>query len=184
MFQQNFTYETTFTDEYMFSYINGLTLPYAIVGIKTEKNKYVTINTERDLTLTEKQDLNALIQNYSDFSEYVVNSEIIALAEVWGKNMVSEFKNRNIARKNAGTMARQELDDIIREIHDSFVYINMKEGSLDTLHGLLWGFPEQTIGEGENAVVWPARAPFNFVKVWQEDVDWIKAELNTFLASL
>ena len=83
-------------------------------------------------------------------------------------------------RKNSGAMARQELKEIMQEIHNSFVFMSMLEGSLDTLHGILNGFPEQTIGD----TTWAAEAPYNFVKTWPEDITWLKTELDTFLGSL
>lgn len=185
MFTYDFTYASTFTDDFFFAYVSTLEVPYEIVGIKAKDHKYVEITTDRELTGTEQTELNDLIQNYSDFNKRVIDENTLAMCKAWGRSMIDEFELKNMQRKDNGLLARQELADIMAEIHDSFVFICMLEGSLDTLHGILNGYPEQTLSyEDGTTKTWAARAPFSFQHTWQEDLDWIKSELNLFLSTL
>lgn len=180
MEEYNFTYASFFTDDYIHSYLIKLSFDYTIIGIKLKDHKYITIKTDRELTDSERSLLNDDIQKYSDYNQDVIDENILSKCKIWGRSLIDEFELRNMRRKDMGLMARVELDDIMKEAHDSFVFICLLEGSLDSLHGKLYGYPEQTIGD----VVWPPRAAFSFEKVWQEDIDWIKQELNIFLDSL
>ena len=174
--------ESTSTD-FFFRYIFGLELPYKITDVDLKLKdgiNYITILTDRELSLSEQSDLNQKIQEYSDFNQTVINEEILSKCKIFGRRIIDEFELKNMIRKDTGLMARQELDDIMEETHDKFIFICLLEGSLDSLHGKLYGYPEQEV----NGVVWPARSPLTFDKIWQEDIDWIKSELNTFLASL
>ncbi len=179
----DFTRTESTTTDFFFRYMFGLNIPYSITNIDLKLKdgmNYITIITDRDLTLSEKSDLNQKIQEYSDFNQSVINEEILDKCKIFGRRLITEFELKNMIRKDTGIMARQELDDIMTETHDKFIFICLLEGSLDSLHGKLYGYPEQTV----NDIVWPAREAITFDSIWQEDIDWIKSELNLFLSSL
>ena len=180
MFSYNFTYATTFNIDFFYRYMFDLVLNYTITNLDQRDMKYVTVYTDRELTATEQTELNNYIQNYSDFNQTIINESILEKCKAWGKTMMLEFELKNMVRKDSSIMARQELKEVMKEIHNSFVFMSMLEGSLDTLHGILNGYPEQTI----NSVVWAAEAPYSFTYTWTEDIDWLKSELNNFLATL
>ena len=180
MFNYNFTYATTFNIDYFYSYMFSLELAYTITDLDQRDMKYVNVYTDRELTLSEQEELNNYIQNYSDFNQDVIDEEKLSRCKIWGRSTIDEFELRNMRRKDLGTMGRQELSDIMAEIHDSFVFICMLEGSLDTLSGILYGYPEETIGDK----TWSEKPPVTFVHVWQEDIDWLKNELVTFVSTL
>ena len=180
MASYNFTCSEVVTDDFFFAYMNEQELPYEIIGMALKEHLRLTVDIDRDLTATELTELNNIVTTYSDFNQTVINESILEKCKAWGKDMMLEFELKNMNRKNGGAMARQELKEIMKEIHNSFVFMSMLEGSLDTLHGILNGFPEQTVG----TTVWPAEAPYSFVYTWPEDIEWLKSELNIFLASL
>ena len=179
----NFTKDYAVTVEFFNAYMSKKKEEFHLDGIGTQitienGRSDIVIVTLQDLTPTEFSNLNDYILNYSDFDQGVVDMATMEAAKAWGRKMINEFELKNMNRKAIGTMGRIEPLDILAEAHDSYVFITMLEGSLGTLHGILNGFPEEVVGE--NTI--PAKAPFNFVTVWQEDIDWIKAELNLFLA--
>ena len=179
----NFTRTETTTIDYFYAYMFDLELPYSITNLdlsNRDGTSYIHIVADRELTLTEQSALNQKIQEYSDFSQSVINENILDLCKKWGRDTINRFELRNMRRKDAGDMARRELDHIISETHDTGVFICLLEGSLDSLHGKLHGYPEQVV----NGVTWAAEAPKTFTYVWEEDITWLKAELNTFLGSL
>ena len=173
----NFTYATTFNPEYLTPYLN---VKEFITDIKTRDNKYITISTTESLTETELSNLNTYIQNYSDFNQGIVDSTTIERCKAWGRDRLNEMEATNMDRKRAGLMGRIELENIMKETHDSFMYMSILEGALDTLHGILYGFPEETIG----GTTFPAKAPFTFEHIWTEDIDKMKSDLNLFLGGL
>ncbi len=176
----NFTYISTFNIDYFIPYINSLEVSYEITDIKTRDNKYITLTTKEALTSTQEIELNQSIQDYSDFNKTIMDESILEKCKAFGRATIDEFEIRNMGRKDAGSMARQELDDIIVEAHDTGIFICLLEGSLDSLHGKLYGYPEQIV----NGVTWAARPPVSFNVTREEDLDWMKAELNAFLATL
>jgi len=179
----NFTRTEQTTIDYFFAYMFGLEMPYKITDVDMKKVDGVysiKITADRELSLTEQSVLNQKIQEYSDFNQTVINEHILDRCKAWGRNLINEFELKNMVRKDQGLMARQELDDIMKETHDKFIFICLLEGSLDSLHGKLYGYPEQTIGEN----TWAARPAEVFTSIWQEDIDWIKSELTAFLGSL
>ena len=179
----NYTKDYKVTVDFFNAYMSKKKDEFHLDGVGTQltltdNHTDIIIVTTQDLTPTELSDLNTYILNYSDFDQGVVDMATMEAAKAWGRKMINEFELKNMNRKAAGSMGRAELLDILAEAHDSYVFITMLEGSLGTLHGILNGFPEETI----NDALVPARAPFSFATVWQEDIDWIKAELNLFLA--
>jgi hypothetical protein len=146
-----------------------------IDGVSVSDGKYVTIITTQELTPSETIDLNTYVNAYSDFSQELLDEEVLKSCKLWAEDMMTQFSIKNMNRKRTGLMGRIELKNIMNETHASLVDMCFRSGSLDTLHGILFGFPDE--GEGPEA-------PYTFNYVWQEDIDWIKQELNIFLSKL
>jgi len=178
--EYNFTYITTFNIDFFYSYIFNLELPYTITNLNQRDMKYVTVVTDREITPTEQSDLNIFIQNYSDFNQDIIDMEKLQQCKVWGRKTIDKFELRNMRRKDQSLLGRQELADIMNEITDSSVFVCLLEGSLDTLAGILFGYPEETIG----IKTWVAKAPETFEHTWSEDIVWLKGELLTFIQTL
>jgi len=167
-------------DAYLQKYVNAVSIVYYITDILIRDNKYLTITTSQELTSTEQASLQAYIDVYTNTDSELLDCETLTCTTEWGVKMIRRFSINNMNRKRLGEMGRVELKDAMKELHDSQVYMCMLAGSLDTLHGILNGFPEQTIG----GTTYQAEAPYVFTKVCSSDVTWFKAELNAFLATL
>ncbi len=176
----NYTMPIIVIDIYLQKYINEVTSTYYITDILIKDSKYLTITTSQDLTSNEQANLQAYIDDFSNTDSELLDCETLTRTTEWGAKMIRQFSIRNMNRKRLGEMGRIELKDIMHELHDSQIYMCMLAGSLDTLHGILNGFPEETI-EGNT---YTAEAAFSFEKVWSEDIDWFKNELNVFLGTL
>ncbi len=144
------------------------------------EGKKATVITESELTSTDESTLRNYVNDFENYTQEILDMSTLEKTKVWGRLMINEFEVKNMNRKRMGLMGRAELLDVLSEAHDSYLFITMLEGSLDTMHGVLYGFPEEII----NDVTIPARVPFSFVSVWSEDIDWLKSELNTFLSEL
>ena len=155
---------------------------YSPIDINGEivEGRKVTVICDDDLTSSEITELRNYVELFENFSQETLDMDTISITKRWGRDIINEFELRNMNRKRNGEMGRVELHDILAEAHDSFVFITMVEGSLDTLHGILYGFPEETINE----IIVPGKAAFVFNKVWIDDINWIKSELNIILGTL
>jgi len=136
----------------------------------------ITVATTQELTPTEESGLYTYVMAYTDFNQTLLDDETLQICKAWGRTMMNQFELKNMNRKRLETLSRIGLSNIMVEIHDSFVFICMLEGSLDTLHGILYGFPST---DTEDAV-----APYTFAHTWAEDIEWLKTELNILLAGL
>ena len=177
MAEYNFTYATTFVPDYLVPYLSKKDY---ITGIKTKDNKYITVTTDRELSSTELSDLNSYIEDYTDFNQTVVDSSVIDACKAWGRKKLNEIETKNMDRKRNGEMGRIELFRIMEETHNSFIYMPLLEGALDTLHGILFGFPEETVSDTTT----PAVSPYTFSYIWEEDITTLKNDLTDFLGSL
>ena len=176
----NYTMPIYVTDIYLQKYMNAVADTYFITDILIKDNKYLTIKTSQVLTSNEQVNLQTYIDNYTNTDSELLDCSTLTKTTEWGLGMIKQFSIKNMNRKRLGEMGRIELKDIMKELHDSQIYMCMLAGSLDTLHGLLNGFPEETI----NGVTYSAEAPYNFEKVCEEDLIWFKDELNSFLGTL
>jgi len=180
MYEFYHTMEFDCNSDYFTSYVNKEIDTYSIIGVSLVDKTKVTITTTEELSLTQQESLHDYLDSYSDYDQDVIDDDKLTKCKLWGVVKKNEFELKNMRRKDEGLMSRQQLRNIMNELHDSFVYLCMIEGSLDTLHGILNGFPEQTIGD----TTYPAEAAYTFSHVWQEDIDWINSELNIFLGTL
>lgn len=171
----NYTMPTVIVDVYLNKYIVAVNDTYYITDICIKDSRYLTITTSQDLTSSEQANLQAYIDAFTNTDSELLDCETLTKTSEWGSMMVRQFSINNMNRKRLGTMGRIELKNIMTEIHDSLVYMCLIAGSLDTLHGLLYGFPDEGSG-GEAALT--------FTHVWEEDITWMKTELTTFLATL
>jgi len=153
--------------------------PIPIIGEIVE-GKHATIITELELTATQETSLRNYIDVFENYTQELLDMATLDKTKAWGRDRINELEISNMNRKRQGLMGRVELKNIMGEVQSTSVMLCFEEGSLDTLHGLLYGFPEEIVGE--NTI--PAEAPLSFFHIWAEDLTWIKTELNTFLASL
>ncbi len=149
--------------------------PIEITGEIVEGSK-ATVITDVELTSAQETSLRTYIDLFENYTQELLDMATLEKTKSWGQDMILEFELKNMNRKRLGLMGRVELMDIFTETHDKMVFLCLSEGSLDSLHGIMFGFPEEGAA--------PAQAPKSFSYVWSEDIDWIKTELNTFLASL
>ncbi len=171
-------YPFTINDNAFTLYIKDA--PYKIKSYTVINGNTVEMRFETEPTASQATELKTYLALFDNYAQVLMDEELMDKCKKWGRDKVNEFEIRNINRKRQGLMARQELALILEQIHDTHIFICMLEGSLDTLAGYLFGFQEETV----NGVTWQAKEPNIPQYVWQEDIDWLKTELLTFLASL
>lgn len=163
---------TEINDWYLNKYANVVASTYDIIGILIEEEKYLTITTSRDLTSSENATLNEYIADFTNSDTELCNAETISKCELWAQEIEREFSLRNMDRKSHGLMTRKELMEIMQEVNDSLLSMCLSKASLDTAALILFGDANEEV------------SPYVFEKVWQEDLDWMKAELISFLSTL
>ena len=149
--------------------------PYPVKSFTVIDGSTVELRFETEPTESQATELKEYLALFDNYAQVLMDESLMEKCKSWGRDMVDKFEVNNINRKRNGEMGRIELFNIMKEVHDSYVFICMLEGSLDTLHGILNGFPD----EGSGAI-----APFSFQYVWSEDIEWIKSELNIFLSEI
>jgi len=193
MAEYNFTYESTFTDDFFFQYMNDQELPYNIVGLKAKDHKYVTVTTDRELTTTELESLNTLIQDYSDFNQTVVDNTILDKCRLHGEWLMREFELRNMNAKRDGVYNTIDIARVMEEVHDAYIFMSILRGSYEALLVLIDSFePKYPVG---STYAYKTYVDGTLTSLTQEitqdhmdqlnvDLDWAKTQVLTFLASL
>lgn len=170
----NYTKEAN--SDFLTQYLaNNLSFIGVVTGLIIKNGNEITIKTSRDVTPTERIELDTLINNYSDFDLNVVNCDILEQAKMFSQELMHEFSVRNMQKKHAGEITTVDLYNQVKELTECFVMQALMSGSLEVVIAIIDGV---TV---DGVVVVPKYVPNH---VPQADVDWVRSEILSFLTSL